>query len=174
MSQLRWHWRALALAFCLVALVGATAHATEPESAPVRIVLEHTPTGVGVVLTKRMAKRFSLAPGPVRIYTLGEWKELVAADKTITVLREQRALLKEENRYLEALIENKTATVALFHADLKSERALSDRYFGKWKECDKALLLCKAGSPWPWLVLAGGAVLAIAGGTALVVTLAKK
>ncbi len=162
------------LVVLLFALLPFSAFAATPASAPVRVELHHTPPGVGVVLNAKTALKLGLESGPFRVYSLDEWKDLVIADNRITVLEAQRALLMKETRRLEELALINARMAATLAADLKSERAIADRLTRQWGKCDAALLRCKAGSIWPWVVLGAGGALAIMGGTALAIALVPR
>lgn len=162
----------------LLFFISTAAFAAEPASAPAskptKIVLEHTPPGVGIEITTKIGKALALAPGLYRVYTIEEWKELVVVDARVTALEKGEELLEDEVGRLEEMVELADVRASSFETDLKEERAISNRLTKKWEKCDLDLEKAKAGSFWPWIAVGVGGALAVAGGVALAVALTKK
>jgi hypothetical protein len=157
--------------FLLIATL-ATARAVQADVPT--IVLHYVPIGVGVVVTPDVAPLLSPslhldAPTLYRMYTVSEFIDIARLDIAYFHLSKDHALLEDEAKILEELNTVHEARIASLEGDLTKAMVASDRLYEKWKVTDKerALAVAKASPIWPWIVLAGGGILAVVGGTVL-------
>lgn len=161
-------------AFVLIVALMSLARYARADDLPKTLVLHYAPVGIGVRVTPEAASLLDAdlrleKPTLYRMYTVPEFLDIVRLDLAHYSLTRVHALLKEEAAGLYDLYRVSEARAESLETDLHRVSEESRRLFEKWKATDKerALAVARANAPWPWIVLAAGGALAIAGGTAL-------